>query len=98
MINWQKLQSEDRDSTIAWFQGGWTSDQGFEVLVWKGVEDEGEFYLTSHNGNEVPEWAKYIVEVKNGDKVFKESFAKDKGEAFNRARQEVVFFDANEAK
>lgn len=37
---WSKLDKDDRSSTVAWFVGGYEHENGVEVLIWKGVEQE----------------------------------------------------------
>ena len=61
--NWQELDSDARDSTIAWFVSGWINDEGEEVLIWQGVKEEGEYHIETHLHDEAPDEATHVIEV-----------------------------------
>lgn len=93
---WNALEKDDRSSTISYFVGGaecvvgiGEAPVGSEVLIWHGVETEdGSYDLTSHLGNEIPEDARYIVEVKR-EELVREVFAASRTEVFEQASKQV---------
>lgn len=90
---WETLLSDDRSSTIAYFIGGWKNSDGDEILIWRGSEHNGEVQLTSHLGNEIPDWATCIVEIHKDGELDVEAFAQDRDEAWKRARQYLIMFE-----
>lgn len=58
---WLKLDREDRDSTVAWFKGGYVHVEGVEVLIWRGDGPNGDIPTTHEDYD--PERHKFIIEV-----------------------------------
>lgn len=61
--DWRELERDERSSTISHFLTGWISDNGHEVLVWEGVQREGEYVLEAHIHDEAPKDAAFIIEL-----------------------------------
>lgn len=93
---WAELERDDRSSTIAYFVAGaecvvpiGNATTGFEVLIWRGVgTEDGGCALTSHLGNEIPDDAKFLVEI-HREKLVAEVFADSRGKAFEKANKEI---------
>lgn len=75
---WAELDSDDRSSTVGYFQTGAVcttttedAEKDEEVLVWKGEENdvEGTVYIESHfsGTDSVPDDAKFVVECVDAD-------------------------------
>lgn len=93
---WNALNKDERSSTISYFVGGAVcvvnigeAPVGSEVLIWHGVEmEDGSYDLTSHLGNEIPEDARYIIEI-HREELVAEVFATSRAEAFEKASEQV---------
>lgn len=64
---WRELERYERHSTISHFLTGWKHEDGREVLVWEGVQVDGEYVLETHLHDEAPEDAGFIIEVLEPD-------------------------------
>lgn len=90
---WRTLDSDARDSTVAWFTGGYKSSKELEVLVWQGVEGEsGEMVIETSHDDYIPGIHTHIIEMKLGDEVVYQMFAEDAPDAWSIANGVVVGF------
>lgn len=93
---WTILESDDRSSTVAWFVRGWESPDGKEILVWHGVEHEGEIHLELPSSADPPEDTEYVIEVLKDGELQAMKFAEKKGEAINRGLQQAIIEKGND--
>lgn len=87
---WNRLESDERSSTVSNFVCGWEDGDGLEVLIWKGVEHEDGIWLESSGYEEVPEGAEYVIEVMMDSTVINANYTDDEEEAKRRAKMQVV--------
>lgn len=87
--DWHELDSTACESTISYFVGGFANHDNDSVLIWHGVERDDGIHLRSHLGNEVPEDARYILEIKSDGDLVDEKFASSEAEAFSKARKVI---------
>jgi len=76
--NWNKITSDEMTSTIANFKGGFEhKDESVRILLWEGIEVDGEYSIEPHKNDEAPTWARYVIEIlgSSGDWDKREKFA-----------------------
>lgn len=65
--DWSKIN--EKHSTIAYFVDGWETDDK-EIIIWRGTADiNGNVVLESHLDNDIPDDAKFIIEILIGDEL-----------------------------
>lgn len=90
---WSTLDSDARESTVAWFTGGYESNKGLEVLVWQGVEQEdGRIVIETSHYDYIPGRHTHIIEMKLGDEIVYQMFAEDAPDAWSIANGVVAGF------
>lgn len=105
ILDWDKLNEDDRQSDVSDFKGG-LEKQGTEILIWRGVsvvddtivgKEEGKWeetiVLEQHTDTTIPEWAKYIIEVKQHNGLVEEKFAETSIGAWTKAKRLAESYD-----
>lgn len=102
---WNRISEISRTSDISNFKGGVEKDS-IEILIWEGVmtvDDtvagggsskwEEIVVLEGHTDSNIPEWANYIIEVKEDGELLKEKFAETKVGAWTKTERLAENYD-----
>lgn len=87
---WVKIPEDELSSTIAHFKGGFKrKNESARILLWEGVEEDGEYSITPHEKDEAPEWARYVIEMLGSSEYWdeREKFAETEYGAWTKIKR-----------
>jgi len=94
---WDRIPEDEMSSTIANFRGGFKrKDESARILLWEGIEEDGEYSITPVESDEAPEWARYVIEMLGSDEhwVEREKFAETEVGAWTKIKRLIESQDS----
>jgi len=83
--NWYILDHEEHSSTMANFIGGYSRhNERDDILIWD-VKPENTY--TYKQGDEVPDWTNYVIEILVNEEKRREKFAETEQGAWTKAKR-----------
>lgn len=93
-LGWDALYRDDRTSTVAHFVGGYEHGAGFEVLIWRGVdeiEDDEEVVVIETSSDDYTRGVhEYVVEILYNGNVVEQIFEEELEDAWNTVNNVVI--------